>query len=254
MNITENVMAILSQCSCEDDLIRLPDGQLDRASYVAVNKVLEMIGGKWNRRRAAHVLGGDAQDALDQVLMTGIVQNKRQELGFFETPAAIVDQMIALSDLSVTHRALEPSAGRGAIAVKIAPLVGHLDCWEIDSAHPLSLVKAMTAAHVNVFYGDFLAQTFAESLPYDRILMNPPFARQADIKHVLHAHGALATNGVLVSVMSAGASFRLDRAAREFRDYVRAHNGALMALPEGSFRVSGTDVNTILATIPGRAP
>lgn len=74
--------------------------------------------------------------------------------------------------------------------------------------------------------------------------MNPPFAKQADIAHVRHAHTFLATNGLLVSIMGASVAFREDKRTVEFRAWVAEHGGAIEALPDGSFKSSGTGVRT----------
>ena len=77
--------------------------------------------------------------------------------------------------------------------------------------------------------------------------MNPPFSRQADIHHVNHAIKFLKPGGVLVSVMSAGVTFRTNRLTDDFRRMVIAHNGQIGALPAGAFKESGTMVNTEIA-------
>ena len=87
---------------------------------------------------------------------------------------------------------------------------------------------------------------------YDRIVMNPPFAEQDDIRHVMHAFGFLRRNGRLVAIMSAGILFRANKLTTAFRDFVADRGGAIEPLPEGSFRSSGTAVNTCVVTITAR--
>jgi predicted RNA methylase len=82
------------------------------------------------------------------------------------------------------------------------------------------------------------------------VVMNPPFGRQADIDHVRHAHGFLKAKGKLVAVMSAGVKFRENRKTVEFRDFVTTHGGSIEPLPAGSFKGSGTNVNTCMVVIP----
>jgi 16S rRNA G1207 methylase RsmC len=83
--------------------------------------------------------------------------------------------------------------------------------------------------------------------------MNPPFAKQADIAHVTHAHQFLKPGGLLVAVMSNSVTFRGGRVAEGFRALLAEVGGSLEPLPEGSFQVSGTGVNTIIATLPAAA-
>lgn len=101
----------------------------------------------------------------------------------------------------------------------------------------------------SVLQSDFLAQS--PQPQYDRVIMNPPFEKQADIKHVLHAHKFLKPGGRLVSVMAASVLFRTNRLTVEFREFIQAKGGWIQELPEGSFKTSGTMVNTVIVTIPG---
>ena len=95
---------------------------------------------------------------------------------------------------------------------------------------------------------DFLAQS--PDAIYDRVVMNPPFAKQADIKHILHALKFLKSDGLLVSVMAAGVLFRDNRLTTDFRDLINERGGNIEELPDGAFKESGTMVRTVIVTIP----
>ena len=86
---------------------------------------------------------------------------------------------------------------------------------------------------------------------FDRIVMNPPFADQQDIRHVMHAATFLKPGGRLVAIMSAGVAFRDDRLSRAFRALLGERGGAIESLPEGAFQASGTGVRAVLVTIEG---
>jgi 16S rRNA G1207 methylase RsmC len=79
--------------------------------------------------------------------------------------------------------------------------------------------------------------------------MNPPFSKGQDIQHVTHALGFLKPGGRLVAIMGAGVTFRQDKRATEFRELVQAMGGTIARLPEGSFKSSGTMVNTVIVVI-----
>jgi hypothetical protein len=55
MKISNDVANVLANSCVEENRLFLPPEQLDRKLYVSVNKVLEAIGGKWNRREKAHL-------------------------------------------------------------------------------------------------------------------------------------------------------------------------------------------------------
>lgn len=246
MKISDDVMLILANCRTDGPKLFLP-GQLERKTYEAVNKVLAAAGGQWKRSVEAHVFEGDAADAMDQVLLTGEVA-RPQDFDFFETPDAVADYLASEADVHPGHIVLEPSAGRGALARRVAKIAGRLDCYEVQARHCAYLRSAFPGLPVTVAEADFLA--VAPGAIYDRIVMNPPFAKRQDLLHVRHAMHFLKVGGVLAAVMSAGVRFRQDALAREFREMVDAAGGYIEDLPEGSFATSGTQVRTVMAVIP----
>lgn len=118
MKVAEDVLAVLSRCRTAGNAVHLPE-QLDRKLYVAVNKVLEALGSKWNRKAQAHLLAGDAEGVLDTVLLTGTVTIASDEFGLFETPPPLADRLVNEIGVEVGHRVLEPSAGNGRIALAV---------------------------------------------------------------------------------------------------------------------------------------
>jgi hypothetical protein len=75
--------------------------------------------------------------------------------------------------------------------------------------------------------------------------MNPPFDRERDIDHVVHALGFLKPDGFLTAIMSAGTEFRETRKSVAFRAMIEKLNGKFRDLPAGSFSSVGTNVNTL---------
>jgi predicted RNA methylase len=243
MRVTNDVLQVLDRAEADGNALRLTGGQLDRDLYVRTNKALEAAGGKWNRSKKAHLFGRDAADAIEQIILTGEVVSAKQEFGYFPTPGAVVQRLIELADLKPGMTVLEPSAGRGAIAGPIAALGCHVDCIELQRDNALAISDANIGRDLAV--GDFL--TWAQGPVYDRVVMNPPFARQADIAHVTHALGFLRPGGRLVSVMSNGVTFRENKATVAFRELLLDSSGYFIDLPEDTFKESGTGVNTVIA-------
>jgi predicted RNA methylase len=251
MRIDNEVLNVLSQAKVNGAMLTLT-GQLDRALYAKTNKVLEAAGGKWNRKAAAHVFDADAAARIEDMLLTGSVEVPKDEFNFFPSPPAIVARLLELADVQAGHQVLEPSAGRGNIAIPLLDAGADLMAYELQESNVDALVKAV-ATHPKrgmamVVQGDFLA---VEPTPlYDRVVMNPPFLRQSDIKHVQHALQFLKPSGLLVSVMAAGTRFRDNKLATDFRTLVETRGGRIEDCPEGSFKASGTMVSTVIVTIP----
>jgi predicted RNA methylase len=170
---------------------------------------------------------------------------------YFPTPAAVVARMIDAADLEPGMTVLEPSAGMGAIAAPVHALGCLVDCVELSGDLARVLDKA---CYRQVIRADFLEygprDNPAGAEYYDRVMMNPPFSGQADVKHVTHALGFVKPGGLLIAIMSAGVEFRQDKTAETFRKLVADHGGQIERLPDGAFEGSGANVRTVLVTIP----
>lgn len=246
MQVATDVLAVLSRAQMNGNALKI-DEQLDRNMYQRTNKVLEAAGGKWNRKAQAHIFDDDAFTRIDQIILTGQVEVPKDEFNFFPTPPAVVDRLMEIAGIRPGMMVLEPEAGRGDIAFACVDAGAVVDCYELMQANFDFLVSS--GRFNSVHHMDFLA---VEPMPiYDRITMNPPFLKQADIKHVQHALRFLKPDGLLTSVMSAGVSFRDNKLTQDFRNLIRARGGEIEALLEGAFKASGTMVNTLIATIPG---
>ncbi len=245
MQISTDVLNVLAASTVNGKALDLPAGQLDRKLYEQVAKTIKAAGGAWNKKARTHLFPFDAADVVDAMLLTGEV-TRPQDFGYFPTPPPVVGCILDLADLESGMRVLEPSAGRGAIAGPVAARGHDVDCIELLDENAAAIKKAGFAASVTV--GDFLELT--PDPAYPRVLMNPPFARQADIHHVLHAHRFLAPGGLLVSVMSNAVTFRTNKLTADFRSLVEDRGGEILPLPASSFTVSGTEVHTVLLRLP----
>lgn len=217
---------------------KLTCGQLDRKMYEAVNKGLDLLGGKWNKKVGGHVFGIDPRQQVAEMLGTGAVTVERD--GFFRTPRPVVLQMLGM--LNYARRPfLEPSAGDGAILEVLKEKGFAADAIERNPQRREALVqKGYTVLECT----DFME--FRRTHEYKTIVMNPPFEQLQDVDHVTHAfNNCLATGGELVSVMAESAFFRADAKCRRFRQLVD-DCGYSVDLPEGAFKESGTMVKTRL--------
>jgi len=80
--------------------------------------------------------------------------------------------------------------------------------------------------------------------------MNPPFSREQDVAHVLHAYEKfLAKRGILVAIMSAGVRFRQTARTKALRKLVEDGAGTMVDLPDKSFQESGTNVRSVMVTL-----
>jgi len=167
----------------------------------------------------------------------------------FETPADLARLVVERANVR-GHFVLEPSAGLGALAG---------ECYRQGADGVICIERAPACAaalrrgpFAKVCEADFLQLPVPPSPGWSkfyRIVMNPPFADGADVAHVTRAYEWLASGGRLVAIMSASVKTRQDKRTAAFRAIVDGCGGEIEDLPEGSFKASGTGVNTVLVTL-----
>lgn len=251
MKIEHSILKILSNCKIKGNVIFLPDNPLERKRYLAINKHLENLGGKWNRKAKGHVFDADPSDSFENMLLTGETTDFKKEFQFFETPPELADKMVKMLNISKKNFILEPSAGKGALldAIFATDPYSQISTMAIEiNEKNVNFLKKNQYAVLN---HDFLqcnhADIFDEEI--DRIIMNPPFTKQQDIDHILHAYSLLVDGGILVSVVSESSFFRENKKSVKFREFLDKVNAEVIMNQEEAFKASGTMVRTRLIKI-----
>lgn len=148
---------------------------------------------------------------------------------FFPTPPELCRHLVELADVRPRMRVLEPSAGRGDLALALRRARVEPHCLEIQPR----LVALLQRQGFAVCRSDFLR---LPPVPiYDRIVQNPPFSGGSDALHVCCAYRWLKPGGRLVSVMCRGTLYRRDARAERFRRWLSAVGARVEPLPDGSF-------------------
>lgn len=190
-------------------------------------------------------LNSGSFEAMRDQLKTGVQIVSAPQL--FPTPADLAARMAELADIETGMLVLEPSAGTGRIVDEILK-TSPCSCLRLVEKN-LSLSNHLANVYkgVSVFPGDFLAKTGWEiGGPFDRVLMNPPFENADDIKHILHARSMLKPGGRLVAICANG-----PRQRDKLKPLAESSGGFWEDLPNGTFKNSGTMVNTALLVIEG---
>lgn len=240
VSIDENTAIILKTAVFDGNILRF-DYILDRKDYLAVDKIVNLLGGKWKRNLKAHEFGKgiDAEKVVFEAINTGNVVDEKKSYQAFYTPKTVADK-VAQAAAPAGKRVLEPNAGGGVLCEAVLRAgASEVVCVEI---HPTAATE-LQAQGYKVYKQDFL--TFFPDERFERIVMNPPFSSNQDIAHVSHAFDhCLAPGGVLVSVM------RLAPERRKFRELLeKADRTAVFELDEKAFAESGTLVRTMIVTM-----
>ncbi len=248
VKIPPEVAQVLARSDVRADRLTLPPGQLERALYTATNKVIEALGGKWNRGQQAHLFTQDPRPKIAEALGNGSYTDSKKEFQFFETPIQLAERMVDILDPQENHRVLEPSAGAGAIL--------RILCHATDSKVYYCELNEELLPQLEPIGGAFLKTDFLAyhgKLRFDRICMNPPFSGGQDIAHILHAYTLLAVGGTMVAISSPSWEFNTASKFVRFRGWFEELEAQGLAtretLPEGTFKESGTNVRALLLTI-----
>lgn len=233
VKLTPQVEQILRESTIIGNSLKLPDKQLERSLYMEVNSVLVNVGGKWDRKTKSHIFSENPAEKLGLVLETGISRDKKVDFQSFYTPVDLAAQVVQLANVK-DQVVLEPSAGEGALADQCKVMgAARVDCLEIDK----EAIKKLENKGHSVFEIDFLSFF---SRPYDRIVLNPPFTKNQDVKHVSHAYVLLRPGGRLVAIMAANITRKCFVELIEDKDY------QIIDVEDGAFKSAGTLVKTII--------
>jgi hypothetical protein len=149
---------------------------------------------------------------------------------FFPTPGEIIARMLQLANVQPHHRCLDPEGGGGDICLALRDFgVENIDCFELNAG----LVEALTLLDFPPLGRDFLSATPRPI--YERVVMNPPYCKDAYIEHVRNAYQWLFPGGELVAVLPNGYRDSSIKKRREFADWLDAIGGDYYLNPADAF-------------------
>lgn len=237
---------VIRNSSIIDNKLFLPVQQFDRKLYMEINKHLQSIGGKWNRTKGGFVFeaGIETETAVEQLLDGSF---NKKTLNLFETPDELAKRMVELAGIENNESCLEPSAGRGAILKHMVGKSNQIDAIEYSELNRGLLKTRVPSGYtlIHPFDNDFLHCT----RKYRKIIANPPFSRNRDIKHIRHMYDCLFNGGRIVTLSSRHWQLSTFSAEREFDSFIKSVNASIEVLPSGTFKQSGTNIETLLIII-----
>ncbi|MGV0949253.1 MAG: hypothetical protein ACOYB3_01180 [Azonexus sp.] len=215
-----------------------PERAIDTGVWNRIRVFMRNNGGTWMSQRQAFVFEEDPT-TIFKALYPGKIVNDKKERQAFYTPDAIANKVAELADVS-DRMVLEPSAGDGALADALNGAgADEVVCFEIDKA----CCTRLRAKGYEVRRGDFLAMSPAD-MDYERIVMNPPFAKDAYVAHIDHAMKFLAPGGRLVAIIPG------DRVSSKLSDVLPPNaTWTCYPLPKSAFKESGTNIQTSILVI-----
>jgi hypothetical protein len=175
-------------------------------------------------------------------------RNKSSEgTDYFATPEPLGFKMVEWADIQPGEKALEPSAGHGAIA-RFFP--DSTNRHGIEPSSELASRLALNATDITIHRQRF--EDYNVMNKFNAVVMNPPFgtAGKTAMDHLIKALGHLRNGGRVVALIPEGSSMekRFDKwyESDEAKNYyVRAE----IKLPTSTFERAGTGVSTRVVII-----
>lgn len=157
----------------------------------------------------------------------------------FPTPRALAVRAVELAGIEPGQVVLEPSAGTGHLVEPLLAAGAQVVAVEVDPGMAAWLGQRFAGSAVHC--ADFLA--WEPGRQFERVVMNPPFKRGADLLHIERAAAMLALGGRLVAFCADGPRQRAALGPRA---------SAWHSLPLGAFAEVGTRVAAAIVVIDNR--
>lgn len=265
MNI-ENLVSKLDEneiytiIECKD----ITDDEYDRLRWV-----MESYGGRWNERCKGFKFNEFDDEKLKSIkadLSVGFVnlseeKRTREKDAFFPTPVKVVDKMIRTANLKPDSIMLESSAGTGRILDEAKKVINSIDNFvviEMNSERQRILRDKGYKVDFNGTFEDSLkdSETLKKIKNCDKVVINPPFKNDSDIKHLLISYMFCADNADVVSILQENSLYydrQIHRVFKEFLSLIGKDAYEVVSLPAGSFKDELTTVDTVIFHIKKRA-
>lgn len=253
--VDNRTLAILGGASIDKEACSLTiNEELERSEYKKVDNLLQRLRGKWNRSAGAHIFPFDPSGPVNEVIRTKEMPPKNP-FAFFPTPDSAIQVMFDLSDNICFEwadeerplRILEPSAGIGGIADFLRSKTPHmhLDVIEIAPANQ----EILRSKGYEPYCMDFLEFPVPEEDKlYDMVFVNPPFTIEKNRfvfkDHIRHALKMLKPTGELIAIVPPGWTTNQTKKDEEFRNLVSSLGNHIDTLEAGTFKDSGTMIET----------
>lgn len=241
-----SVEEILKHCTLEDNVMKLPQVQFNKKSYAEAKKWIEEAGGSWQGGKIQGFTFPFNAERVFSILHEGKRCNLQQEYQYFATPPEVADWLVMLAGgIHEDEKVLEPSAGTGAIidAIHRSCKDVVVDCFELMPENKELLSKK---SDIQILGDDF---TVYDLELYDKIIANPPFSKNQDIKHVKRMYEYLKEGGTIAAIMSCHWKIASEKECADFRKWLKDVHAKIYDIEEGSFKQSGTGIETTAVVI-----
>ncbi len=149
--------------------------------------------------------------------------------------------MVLRAEPAAGERVLEPEFGDGRIlkALKLAAPDALITGIESNDERFLAVKNdSVLSTGAELVHTTFLGTSPMKLLMLS--VMNPPFLKRSDVKHVMHAIAMLAKRGRLQAILVSWGIVPEDTLTKALRERVKTTWRTNLPLPDDTFRESGT--------------
>lgn len=221
------------------------------------------IGGHWSEAHKSFVFIKDVsigtikeaiQKANNQIPLSK-EQIERERLQAYFTPSEISKKMQQSAHICDKDIVLDPSAGTGNLVNGLNVPKENIFLVE---PNPEFCEFLRRSGYVNVIQSTFEEALDKKVLPNNisKILMNPPFSKQSDLKHILLAYQLLNKGGTLVSIIGKNSLLERDihnQKSTTLENFISTYKSSkfhqIVNLEPASFEESGTICDTCMIVL-----
>src|SRR5574344_1607680 len=224
--------------SFQEDYILLPVKWLSTKLYKVLENVLKPLGyekTKLKKKVCYKSTGKVEKDLVLKILKESNGIDLSTEMDFFPTPVELVKEVQQLAQITDKDLILEPSAGMGDLLAGLNK--DNIKCVELNP-YLATILKANGYQTYNSSFEDYHAPNI-----FDKIIMNPPFGKRLDAKHIVKAfEEELKEGGTLVAISSQAIFTATDKASKKFQEIVAKYSTSKCKY-DNMFKESGKGTN-----------
>ena len=195
-----------------ENLLVLPEKWLSNQIYKKITEFLKSFNWIRTKYKKCTAFKNQGDFTNEQILkigksLKGVTLSEKFD--FYPTPDELSEKIKELAEIKKDDFILEPSAGMGSLIKGLNK--NNIVCVELS---PISaeILKNSGYDTKNIDFMEYQAKR-----QFDKILMNPPFSKNMDAKHITHAFNMLKNGGVLVAVHTPTIKTAENKACKDFQ-------------------------------------
>lgn len=255
LQLLENDISLIKRGVLNNCIIFLP--KMSDADYNRIKPFIEHLGTHWREKEQGfryNISDGLMERRIEKLCEAREIVLSEYQLfqiknQYYPTPHRLAREMVKLAKIEAGHKVLEPSAGSGRLLNEIIRYtdIENIQGIEIDESKAQTLHKCGYNI-INTSFEDYYNNK-KSNVEFDRVVMNPPFSEERDLRHTAMAFNLLKTGGILVGLVAENSLYYDREITRKFNSYLAEFDAQVIDVPYGTFEESGTLVDICIIVL-----